>query len=103
MFLRVWTQILPLDLKNSNSNIIFIIAEKGGGDLQKDFSSCFLRALSQITRLKVRNPNSNIILIRGVKRGGGYPQKKSCFLRVWMILYKSLETLNFKSQYALQS
>src|ERR1700712_4631947 len=77
-----WAQIVPLDLKNTNSNIILIRGEKrGGGYPQKDFSSCFLRVWAQITRLELRNTNSNIILIRGENRGGGFPQKdfSSCF------------------------
>src|ERR1700712_5376588 len=70
-----WAQIVPLDLKNTSSNIILIRFEKrGGGYPQKDFSSCFLRVWAQITRLELRNTNSNIILIREEKRGGGIPK-----------------------------
>ena len=88
-----WAQIVPLDLKNTNSNIILIRVEnRGGGDLQKDFSSCFLRVWAQITRLKVRNPNLNIVLIRGVKRGGDHPQKK--FFHVFYEFGLKLRVLN---------
>src|ERR1700712_2657705 len=88
-----WAQIVPLDLQNTNSNIILIRVEKrGGGDLQKDFSPCFLRVWAQITRLELRNTNSNIILIRVEKRGGGIPKK--IFLHVFYEFGLKLRVLN---------